>query len=39
VGGRVGAAIAQRIPDRPLRLGVAFGGLVIAALLAYRAAS
>ena len=39
VGGRVGAGIAQRIPDRPLRLGVAFGGLVIAAILAYRAAS
>ena len=38
VGGRVGAGIARRIPDRPLRLGVAFGGLVIAALLAYRAA-
>ena len=37
LGGRVGAAIAQRIPDRPLRLGVAFGGLLIAALLAYRA--
>ena len=39
VGGRVGAGIARRIPDRPLRLGVAFGGLVIAAILAYRAAS
>ena len=38
VGGRVGAGFAQRIPDRPLRLSVAFGGLVIAAS-AYRAAS
>ncbi len=38
-GGRVGAGIARRIPDRPLRLGVACAGLVIAAILAYPAAS
>lgn len=34
IGGRVGASVAQRIPDRPLRLGIACVGLVVAAILA-----
>jgi len=33
VGGRLGAALAQRVPDRPLRIGVAIFGLVVAARL------
>jgi uncharacterized membrane protein YfcA len=34
VGGRIGAHLARRIPDRPLRLGIAFIGLVVAGILA-----
>jgi uncharacterized membrane protein YfcA len=36
VGGRIGAALAQRVPDRPFRLGIAAFGISIAALLAWR---
>lgn len=34
VGGRFGAHIARHIPDRPLRLGIALVGLVVAGILA-----
>jgi uncharacterized membrane protein YfcA len=37
VGGRLGATVAQRIPDRPLRLGIALVGLVVAGILAVTA--
>ena len=37
VGGRLGAALAQRVPDRPLRIAVAVFGLVVAARLAFTA--
>ena len=33
-GGRIGAAVAQRVPDRPLQLGVGIFGLVVALRLA-----
>jgi uncharacterized membrane protein YfcA len=36
VGGRVGAALAQRVPDRPFRLGIAAFGIGVAVLLAWR---
>jgi uncharacterized membrane protein YfcA len=36
VGGRVGAALARRVSDRPLRLGIAVFGLAVAVLLASR---
>ena len=35
VGGRAGAAIAQRVPDRPLRIGIAVFGLLVAVRLAF----
>lgn len=35
VGGRVGAALAQRVPDRPLRLGVGVFGLAVAVRLGF----
>jgi len=35
IGGRIGAAIAQRVPDRPLRIGMAVFGLVVATRLAF----
>jgi uncharacterized membrane protein YfcA len=34
VGGRIGAQVARHIPDRPLRIGIAVVGLVVAAILA-----
>lgn len=34
VGGRAGAQVARHIPDRPLRLGIACIGLVVAVILA-----
>ncbi|MFN2462547.1 MAG: sulfite exporter TauE/SafE family protein [Candidatus Dormibacteria bacterium] len=33
VGGRIGAALAQRVPDRPLRIAVGIFGLLVAARL------
>ena len=35
VGGRLGAAIAQRVPDWPLRLGIGVFGLAVATRLAF----
>ena len=35
VGGRLGAVIARRIPDRPLRLGIGAFGLAVALRLAF----
>ena len=34
VGGRLGAALGMRVPERPLRVGIAVFGLLVAARLA-----
>ncbi|MDQ6747242.1 MAG: sulfite exporter TauE/SafE family protein, partial [Candidatus Dormibacteraeota bacterium] len=35
-GGRIGVAVAQRVPDRPLRVGIGAFGICVAMLLAWR---